>query len=174
MHTIVTQRLKGHAISPRDQANINLMHENSLVMAKQGGIQSHQTSVDYLKWNKQHWEREGFGIWILHSLETDQFVGQAGIRIIEIGGMEENELIYAFMPEYWGQGLATEIGRVSLAMAFECLKQESVICFAALENKASFHVMEKLGFSFEKYFMLEGIKNALYRLSKQKYFKIAR
>ena len=45
----------------------------------------------------------------------DSFVGRGGLRRIEIGGRNEIELAYTLTPEFWGQGLATEIATACVA-----------------------------------------------------------
>jgi ribosomal-protein-alanine N-acetyltransferase len=54
------------------------------------------------------WERLGYGLWILRDRETGVFVGRGGIQPVTIEGVDEVELGYAILPEWWGRGLATE------------------------------------------------------------------
>jgi [ribosomal protein S5]-alanine N-acetyltransferase len=51
--------------------------------------------------------------------------------------------------QFWGQGLAVEIGEKALSIAFNQLNYSSVVCYTLIDNKRSQRVMEKIGFVFE-------------------------
>ena len=59
------------------------------------------------------------------------------------------EMVYWLGKSYWGKGYMTEAARRMIQFGFEGLGLEriSVGCFA--RNKASAHVIEKLGFKYE-------------------------
>ena len=52
------------------------------------------------------------------------------------------------MPEYWGQGLATEIVSELLNYAFDNLLLDSVCARTVAGNDASDNVLQKTGFSY--------------------------
>lgn len=95
--------------------------------------------------------------------ENGSFVGRGGIRRMIVNDNEEIELGYALMPEYWGKGLATEIGEKALSIAFERFCYPSVVCFTLADNKRSERVMQKIGFSFEGTIIHAGMPHVLYR-----------
>jgi RimJ/RimL family protein N-acetyltransferase len=80
-----------------------------------------------------------------------------------IAGREEVEIGWAVAPERWGEGLATELGAASIAVAFGPLGLVDVVPFARPDNVASRRVMEKLGFSFEGDTVCKGMPHVLYR-----------
>ena len=67
-----------------------------------------------------------------------------------MGGNDEVELAYALMAEYWGRGLATEMAKAILNVAFEQLGLTDLVCFTLTTNRASQRVMEKAGFECER------------------------
>ena len=69
--------------------------------------------------NCQQWERYGHGQWIFFLQGTNELVGREEIRKVTVGNIEEVELGYVLMPDFWSQGLAVEIGKKSLANAFD-------------------------------------------------------
>ena len=63
-----------------------------------------------------------------------------------------------------GSGYATEVGKVLLGIAFDRVGLAGVVAYARLDNQRSRHVIEKLGFGYERDFAHEGEPYALYRL----------
>jgi RimJ/RimL family protein N-acetyltransferase len=110
-----------------------------------------------------HWERYGFGIWTVRDPATQRFTGRGGPHRVTIDGREEVEIGYALMPEFWGRGLATELARESVAVAFTVLALPELICFTLAGNHASRRVMEKVGFRYERDIMWAGEPHVLHR-----------
>jgi ribosomal-protein-alanine N-acetyltransferase len=59
------------------------------------------------------------------------------------------ELVYHFAKRFWGRGLATELGKASLRYGFQEHQFARIVAVAKPENRASIHVMEKLGMRYE-------------------------
>lgn len=116
-----------------------------------------------------NWERLGFGLWTLRDRETGVFVGRGGIRPVTIDDADEVELGYAFLPDWWGRGLATEMSRTALEVGFELLRLTNIVAFTMPTNVRSRHVMEKLGFTFERDFVWADMPHVLYRLRREDY-----
>jgi RimJ/RimL family protein N-acetyltransferase len=67
-----------------------------------------------------------------------------------VDGVEEPEIGYRLMPEFWGKGLATEAVRAWVGHCFTELDLPRVIAIIEPENGASIRVAEKAGMAFEK------------------------
>ena len=76
-------------------------------------------------------------------------IGNAGIRLRGLGGHEtgvsQADIGYEVDPRYWGQGYATEAARALLDFGFETLGVHRIWSQCISENRASAHVLEKLG-----------------------------
>ena len=90
----------------------------------------------------------------------------------------KSDLGYRFLPDYWGQGIATETSKMSLKFAFEKLKLKRIFGFAELENSASKNVLLKVGFKLDKIDYYPGEENIpgkktlqWYVLTKKEYAK---
>jgi [ribosomal protein S5]-alanine N-acetyltransferase len=90
------------------------------------------------------WERSGYGMWIVEVAATGEVIGHAGIQHLE--GTDDVELGYYLGRAAWGQGYATEAARACLDYGFETIKLPRIVATVRLENAASRHVLEKLGF----------------------------
>lgn len=129
-----------------------------------GGVQSAEETRQYLQRNIEHWNRYGYGVWTLTCRATGAFVGRSAIRNIEIEGADEREFGYALLPEFWGMGLATEISKVMIKLAFKQLKFENLVAFTLPDNSASRRVIEKVGGKYERNIIHAGAPHVLYRL----------
>lgn len=95
----------------------------------------------------EHFERHGFGLWIVEDKDGDAFLGEAGIQHFD--GTEEIEVGYYLARAAWGRGVATEAGRAALSHGFEVLGLDHVVAVVRPENAGSKRVLAKLGLVFD-------------------------
>ncbi|MFZ1756275.1 MAG: GNAT family N-acetyltransferase [Caldilineaceae bacterium] len=167
--TVHTERLIAERFQPDHFDLLCQIHRNPAVMATLGGVRSDETTRQNLQDYVAHWETHGFGLWLLRDRASRALAGRAGLKWIDVGGNREIELGYTFLPDYWGRGLATEIAWASLAVGFERLGLEELVCFTLTTNFASQRVMEKVGFVFEREIVHTGEAMLLYRLTRKAY-----
>jgi len=109
--------------------------------------QSKQDTLDYLL---QHPLRDyqvyGYGRFACVWKATGQVIGFSGIKYLE--EIQETELGYRFLPEYWGKGLATEAGHAVMRFAQD-LGLNRLVAVIHPDNQGSKQVAIKLGFSLE-------------------------
>jgi len=85
------------------------------------------------------------GVMSLKYRTDERFVGYAGLRPLP-DRTRALELTYAIVPDYWGDGLATEAGEAVINWGFDTISDlKEVIALARDENPASIRVLEKLG-----------------------------
>jgi [ribosomal protein S5]-alanine N-acetyltransferase len=121
--------------------------------------------ADQLAAKVAHWERHGFGMWLLRDRHRGEMVGRGGLQHTSVTGADEVEVGWAIIPERWGQGLATELALASVQVGLHRLGLVDLIAFALPQNTASRRVMEKAGFSFERDIEHAGLPHVLYRRS---------
>ena len=61
---------------------------------------------------------------------------------------DKAEVGWAIAPERWGEGLATEAARASIADVFTRVGLDRIVSFALPSNVASLKVMENCGLTF--------------------------
>lgn len=155
-----TKRLIAEKIKSSDLDKFTAMHTNPEVMATLGGLRTDEQICDNLNWNLNQWQENGFGLWLFYlkdeiaskSMGYTQrtWVGRGGLRRVIVAGNEEIELGYALMPQFWNQGIATEIAKACVEIAFEVLRLDNIVSFTLITNKPSQRVMEKAGFEYER------------------------
>ena len=88
----------------------------------------------------------GFGRWACVLKESNRVVGFAGLKYL--GDLQEVDIGYRLLPEYWGLGLATEASRAAVHYGFAHLGLEQIIGLVVPANVASVRVLEKIGLKF--------------------------
>jgi [ribosomal protein S5]-alanine N-acetyltransferase len=119
--------------------------------------------VEGLAAKVDHWERHGFGMWLVRDRAAGAVVGRGGLQHTFVADSYDVEAGWAIMPARWGEGLATELAQASAAVAFELLALNQIIAFALPDNVASRRVMEKTGFAYERDIVHAGLPHVLYR-----------
>ncbi len=101
--------------------------------------------------------------------ETQAVIGRVGINPLwncdDAMDPCEPEMEWIVSPEYWGRGLATEIGQAMLRYGFEMVGFERLLAYAHPENRASLRVMEKLGMAYWMTATLRGQDYRFYQIS---------
>lgn len=100
----------------------------------------------------------GLGLWVACTHQDGLPIGWFSLKPCTLsfygaGGVLQRatrhvELGYRLQREAWGQGYATEMARVLVAHGFAQLGLEEIIAVTIRENRASIHVMEKVGLGF--------------------------
>ena len=164
IETFSTERLAAFKVTADDLEKFVIMHSDNDVMATLGGLRTTEQTQENLDWNLRQWRENGFGLWMFYLKDTNEWVGRGGLRRVDVGGHEEIELGYALMPQFWNQGLATEISKACIEIAFEVIRLENIVSFTLTTNKASQRVMEKVGFQYERDIIHAELPHVLYRM----------
>jgi RimJ/RimL family protein N-acetyltransferase len=162
---IHTPRLRLTRLRESDLADLCCMYRNPRVMATLGGIRSEDETRSHLQQHLAHWDQHGFGRWAAREPATGRFIGRGGLLRLALGGREEVEVGYGLLPEFWGQGLATELAAASVRAGFEVLGLPELVSMTLPNNAASRRVMEKAGFRYEREVIHADLPHVLYRLT---------
>jgi RimJ/RimL family protein N-acetyltransferase len=158
-----TARLRASRLTADDFPEVHRFHRDARAMALLGGVRDEAQGRAYLERNLAHWDRYGFGLWLLRRSDADPIVGRACLRHLEIDGVDEVELGYGFYPEYWGQGLATEIALACVSLGFERLACPSLVALTRPDHLASQRVMAKAGLRFDRVVLHVGEPHVVFR-----------
>jgi RimJ/RimL family protein N-acetyltransferase len=172
-HQVVeTARLRLHPPTAADLEDLSGLTSDPEVMRYLGkGVRTREETESALVAAIEHWERHGFGIWIVQDRENINFLGRCGLRYFQ--DTPDIELSYAFARPAWGRGIASEAAAASVKFGFEQLSLERIIAIAMPENTGSRRVMEKLGMHYEKNAQYFGFDHVLYAITRAEYRKIA-
>jgi RimJ/RimL family protein N-acetyltransferase len=107
-------------------------------------------------------EAVGFGRWACVFRETQEVIGFCGLKYLP--ELEEVDVGYRFLPEYWGRGLATEACRASLEFGLTTLELERIVGLVLAENVGSIRVLEKVGMQPDGEVVYHGIRALRYAI----------
>lgn len=93
------------------------------------------------------YRKYGYGRWAVVYKPDDRVVGFNGLKYL--ADLREVDLGYRLRLDYWGRGIATESSRAIVRHGFESLGLTRIIGLAMPENRASIHVLKKLGMRYE-------------------------
>jgi RimJ/RimL family protein N-acetyltransferase len=162
MDRFETERLVAERLHEGHLQDLVALHLDPDVSRYLGGVRSAEATEAYLKVNIAHWDRHGYGLWVLRT-RSGEFAGRAGIRHVVVEDAGEIEIAYTLKRTFWGQGLASEIAGALTTIARSQLHLPSVVGLVALANGASRRVLEKIGFSLERHARFHREEVALYR-----------
>lgn len=158
-----TDRLRAVRLVSDHLAAIRVFHQDERMMALIGGTREPAWSAEYLAAHEANWNRDGIGFWLLHDRSNDTAIGLGGLRTMQLDGTIELEVGYAFLPEHWGRGLATEITVAFLDLAPQLPDFSSVVAVIDPRNDGSIRVVEKLGFAMDRTVQHEMGARLIYR-----------
>jgi len=94
------------------------------------------------------YEKNGFGLYLVILKESGQSIGMCGL--IKRDQLEDVDIGYAFLPEFWSKGYAVEAALAVKEYARDVIGLKRLIAITDPENQASIRVLEKIGLRFEK------------------------
>ena len=101
-----------------------------------------------------HYVQHSYGRLAVIDKATNKLIGYSGLK--RLPEINEVDLAYLLHPDYWGRGLATEVVQACLNHAYQELHIKRVIGLATPNNKASIHILNKLGMQYEKNILFWG------------------
>ncbi len=119
-------------------------------MSPEGRAQTYAEAAADAARLREHWEREGFGHWVVEEKATGRVVGRTGFKRHHDWTVdpENTECGWLYEREVWGRGYATEAALAVVRFGLETLGRPEVISIAHPDNAASRAVMEKAGLTY--------------------------
>lgn len=96
----------------------------------------------------------GHGGYAVIAKDNSDTLGWCGLKWN--ADLDEVDLGYRFFWKYWGKGFATEAAMACVQEAYQAFGYPSIIGRAMVQNTSSIRVLQRIGFSFERYISCEG------------------
>ena len=143
-------------------------------------FQDPQTSIHWIEekispelscknwYQKQQWRYENHkgGMNALVEKSTKRFIGHAGLLVQQVDGVEELEIGYSLLPEFWNKGYASEAAAECKRFAFQNNLADSLISIISVTNAPSQHVASKNGMTAERKTTYKGNEVFIYRITR--------
>jgi ribosomal-protein-alanine N-acetyltransferase len=166
-HLFRTDRFVASRIRADDLQDFQSFYADPAVMSTMsadGRVWPATESSDLFDRHLADWEEHGFGTWVFRDPENGAFVARAGLCSLDIGSGPVVELFYGVASGLWGRGVATEIAREVIRIAFRDLRAEFLVGFTLPTNLASRRVLEKCSFYRDGEIEHAGLRLLLFRL----------
>ena len=92
--------------------------------------------------------RFGYGLNMVELKGSGEAVGMCGL--VRRDNLEDADIGYAFLEQYWSRGYARESAEAVLSHARETLGLERIVAIVTPQNHSSIKLLEKIGLSFER------------------------
>src|SRR5712672_2366978 len=148
---IETDRLKLRQLSLDDaEFVLRLLNEPSFIQnIGDRGVRTVDDARGYIvKGPITSYEQFGFGLWMVETKSPSAPIGICGLLKREV--LEDVDIGYALLPEFWSQGYALESASAVMSYAREKLRATRVLAVVNADNQSSIRLLEKLGFQFER------------------------
>jgi [ribosomal protein S5]-alanine N-acetyltransferase len=163
-----TERLVLRQMGPDDAEAFFRIQSDPLVTRY-----THETppeSVEQLRGflaNYPDFDTVGYGRWGCYLRATGELIGFSGLKYM--AELEATDLGYRLLPKHWGQGLATEAGRASIAHGFESIGLEQIAGFVLPDNMGSVRVLEKVGMERDGTVVIDGLEALRFRIDRERW-----
>jgi RimJ/RimL family protein N-acetyltransferase len=151
MKVLETDRLNLRRISIDDAEFIlQLLNEPSfLQFIGDRGVRTFEDARNYiLNGPMASYERFGFGLYLTELKEPRVPIGMCGL--LKRDTLEDVDIGFAFVPQYWKQGYAMESAAAVMAHAKNAFGLNRLAAITSPENEPSIALLLKLGMRFEK------------------------
>lgn len=118
----------------------------------------------WIERNRRRYAENGHGLWAMVLKSSGELVGDCGLTVQEVDGVNEIEIGYHVRRDLWGQGFATEAARACRDWGFARLPAERLISLIRLENMPSRRVAEKNGMTVWKEVVWRGLPHLVYAI----------
>ena len=113
------------------------------------GVRNLDDARDYLQTGPMDsYQRHGFGLFHVARRDDGAAVGMCGL--LQREELAEPDIGFAFLPQFWSQGYATEAASATLDYGKEKLEMRRIVAITAPDNHSSIKLLQRIGFLFEE------------------------
>ncbi|HYF02824.1 MAG TPA: GNAT family N-acetyltransferase [Patescibacteria group bacterium] len=129
-----------------------------------GETLSHKQVEAFITQSEETFKNRSYGLWLLKMRESGDIIGFAGLW--DFFDEVQPQLLYALLPEFAGEGFATEASRAIIHYAFRNLGYSYLLASFDVSNTNSKRMVERLGMEKVKEEIIDAKPIAFYRLER--------
>lgn len=119
------------------------------------GVRDLDDARDYLRNGPlAMYAQHGFGLYGIERAADGATMGLCGL--IKRDTLDDVDIGYALLPQYWGHGYAREAAHATLRHGLRDFGLQRVVAITSPGNASSARLLESLGFRFERMLSLSG------------------
>jgi len=96
--------------------------------------------------------RLGLGLYAVELKDSFTTIGICGL--IKRDLLDDVDIGYAFLPDFWGHGYAYEAAHAVIQYGKVQLKLTRIVAITSIDNDSSAKLLQKIGFRFERMIQL--------------------
>ena len=155
-----TKRCSLRIFQETDREDAAQLFVNPEVRAFLGGVRTSDTIQSIL--DEMLAPEDDSCNWVVREKNTQDFIGMISLDLHHEG--VDQELSYQFLPEWWGQGYATEAAAVIIDYALNELELPALVAETQSANVPSCRLLEKLGMKLERKVSRFGAEQSIYAI----------
>jgi [ribosomal protein S5]-alanine N-acetyltransferase len=121
---------------------------------------------DWIFHNLVRYQKNGHGLWAMILKSSGELIGDCGLTVQQVDGIDEIEVGYHVRRDLWGKGFAPEAARACCDLGFARLPVERIISLIRPENLQSRRVAEKNGMTVWKETMRQSLPHLVYAINR--------
>ena len=127
----------------------------------------HAGVEEWIARNRRRYAANGHGLWAMLLKETGELIGDCGVTVQPVDGIEELECGYHLRRDHWGHGYATEAAQACRDWAFTNRNADYIISLIRPENQPSRRVAERNGMTLWKEIIWRDLPHCVYRTNRK-------
>ena len=121
---------------------------------------------EWIARNRRRYGANGHGLWAMTLKPTGELIGDCGVTVQPVDGLDELEIGYHLRRDCWGRGQATEAAQACRDWAFKNRDANYVISLIRPENGPSRRVAERNGMTLWKEVLWRDLPHCVYRVDR--------
>jgi len=158
-----TPRLRLREFVPEDADALALILTDAETMRYYPVLFDQAGVEEWIARSRCRYTVNGHGLWAMILKSTGELIGDCGVTVQIVDGIDELEVGYHLRRDHWGQGYATEAARACRDWAFANRNADYVISLIRPENLPSCRVAERNSMSLWKEIIWRDLPHRVYR-----------
>jgi RimJ/RimL family protein N-acetyltransferase len=161
-----TARLRFREFVPEDADALALILSDAETMRYYPTLFDRAGVEEWIARNRRRYAADGHGLWAMILKSTEEVIGDCGVTMQRVEGVDELEVGYHLRRDCWGCGYATEAARACRDWAFANRDAGYVISLIRPENLPSCRVAERNGMTLWKEINWRELPHRVYRVER--------
>lgn len=157
-----TERLTLREMTDGDLDDMTALLGDEDVMRYYPRPKTRDEAQGWINWNARLYRKYGFGLWVMTLTASGEFIGECGLTIQTVDGIDEVEVGYHVLPQYQRRGYAGEAAAGCRDLARDRFSIDRLIAIINPANHPSQAVAERIGLRFERRAQVYGQDQLIY------------